>query len=151
MCVVVHLLFLDDEIKHVTKYTYSFVTFGKTVIRPTYGGTPPSGQLLDPRSRGHGFDSHHPSCLEVSGKLAILHCHWLCTSNGYLPEQAKMTSKWLKLTAYLNDVFAASHQNTQGDKVIILTHTYQNKPLRKIKVTVCIYQADSPLNVWPEV
>ena len=54
------------------------------------------------------------SCLEMSGKLAILHCHCLCTSNGYLPEQEKMTFEWLKLTAYLNNVFAVSHQNTQG-------------------------------------
>ena len=62
-----------------------------------------------------------------------------------------MIFEWLKLTAYLNNVFAVSHQNTRGDKVIMLTHTYSNKPLRKIKVAVCIYQADSPLNVWPDV
>ena len=38
----------------------------------------------------------------------------------------------------------------RGDKVIMLTHTYPNKPLRKIKciymhLHVAIYQADSPL------
>ena len=35
-----------------------------------------------------------------------------------------------------------------GDYV---THTYPHKPLRKIKVTICNHQADSPLYVWPDV
>ena len=38
-----------------------------------------------------------------------------------------------------------------GDKMRMLTHTYQHKPLRKIKVTICNHQADSPLYVWPDV
>ena len=40
-----------------------------------------------------------------------------------------------------------------GDKVSrpMLTHTYPHKPLRKIKVTICNHQADSPLYVWPDV
>ena len=38
-----------------------------------------------------------------------------------------------------------------GDKVNMLAHTYPHKPLRKIKVTICNYQADSPLYVWPDV
>ena len=33
----------------------------------------------------------------------------------------------------------------------MLTHIYPHKPLRKIKVTICNYQADSPLFVWPDV
>ena len=33
----------------------------------------------------------------------------------------------------------------------MLTHTYTQKPMRKIKVTICNYQADSPLYVWPDV
>ena len=38
-----------------------------------------------------------------------------------------------------------------GDKVSMLTYTYPHKPLRKIKVTICNRQADSPLYVWPDV
>ena len=38
-----------------------------------------------------------------------------------------------------------------GDKVSMLTHTYPHKPIRKIKVTVCNHQADSPLYVLPDV
>ena len=38
-----------------------------------------------------------------------------------------------------------------GDKVSMLTHTYPHKPLRKIKVTKCNHQADSPLYVRPDV
>ena len=38
-----------------------------------------------------------------------------------------------------------------GDKVSMLTHTYPYKPLRKIKVTICNRQTDSPLYVWPDV
>ena len=33
----------------------------------------------------------------------------------------------------------------------ILTHTYPHKPLRKIEVTICNHQADSPLYVWPDI
>ena len=39
----------------------------------------------------------------------------------------------------------------RGNKVSMLTHTYPHKPLGKIKVAICIHQADSPLNVWPDV
>ena len=39
----------------------------------------------------------------------------------------------------------------RGDKMSVLTHTYPYKPLRKIKVTICNHQADSPLYVWPVV
>ena len=35
----------------------------------------------------------------------------------------------------------------RGDKVSVLTHIYPHKPLRKIKVTTCNHQADSPLYV----
>ena len=33
----------------------------------------------------------------------------------------------------------------------MLTHTYPHKPQKKIKVTICNHQADSPLYVWPDV
>ena len=79
-----------------------------------------------------GFDSHHPLCLEVSGKLAILHCHCLRTSG------LNWLHTWMMCLLYVT-------RTLRGDKVIMLTHTYPNKPLRKIKVAVCIYQADSPL------
>ena len=36
-------------------------------------------------------------------------------------------------------------------KVGMLTHTYPHKPLRKIKVTICNHQADSAVQVWPDV
>ena len=62
-----------------------------------------------------------------------------------------MTSEWLKLTAYLNNGLLYLTRTLRGDKVIMLTYAYSNKPLRKIKVVVCICQADSPLNVWPDV
>ena len=62
-----------------------------------------------------------------------------------------MTSEWLKLTVYLNNGLLYHTRTLRGDKVIMLTYTYSNKPLRKIKVVVCIYQADSPLNVWSDV
>ena len=39
----------------------------------------------------------------------------------------------------------------RGDKVTVLTHTYLHKPVRKIKVTICNHQADSPLYVGPDV
>ena len=39
----------------------------------------------------------------------------------------------------------------RGDKVSMLTHTYPHKPLRKIKAAECTHQADSPLNVWPDI
>ena len=41
--------------------------------------------------------------------------------------------------------------NMRRDKVNMLIHTYPHKPLRKIKVTICNHQADSPLYVWPDV
>ena len=43
--------------------------------------------------------------------------------------------------------------NLKGDKVSMLTHTYPHKPLKKIEVTICSRQADSPLYVyvWPDV
>ena len=37
----------------------------------------------------------------------------------------------------------------RGDNVSMLIHTYPHKPLRKIKVTICNHQADSPLYLWP--
>ena len=37
------------------------------------------------------------------------------------------------------------------DKGSMLTHTYPLKDLRKIEVTTCNRQADSPLYVWPDV
>ena len=46
-----------------------------------------------------------------------------------------MTSECLKLTAYLNDMFAVYHRTLRGDKVIMLTHTYKQNPLRKINAT----------------
>ena len=39
----------------------------------------------------------------------------------------------------------------RGDIVSMLTHAYPQKPLRKIKVTVCNHHDDSPLYVWPVV
>ena len=33
----------------------------------------------------------------------------------------------------------------------MLTHMYTHQPLRKIKMTICNHQADSPLYVWPDV
>ena len=33
----------------------------------------------------------------------------------------------------------------------MLTHKYSHKPLRKIEVTICNHQADSPLDMWPDV
>ena len=38
-----------------------------------------------------------------------------------------------------------------GDKVGMLTHDYQQETPRKIKVTICNHQADSPRYVWPDV
>ena len=38
-----------------------------------------------------------------------------------------------------------------GDKVSMLTHTCPHKPLRKIKMATCNYQADSPICLWPDV
>ena len=38
-----------------------------------------------------------------------------------------------------------------GDKVSMLTHIYPYKPLRKIEVTICNHQADSPFYVWANV
>ena len=38
-----------------------------------------------------------------------------------------------------------------GYKVSMLTHTYPHKPMRKIKVTICNHQTDSPLYVGPDV
>ena len=38
-----------------------------------------------------------------------------------------------------------------GDKVSMLTHTYPHKPLRKIKMTICNHQVDSPLHVWSDL
>ena len=42
-------------------------------------------------------------------------------------------------------------RSLRGDKVSMLTHIYPHKPLRKIEVTICNHQADSPLYVWPNV
>ena len=39
----------------------------------------------------------------------------------------------------------------RGNKVSRLTHTYPHKPTRKIEVTTCCHQADSPLFMWPDV
>ena len=41
--------------------------------------------------------------------------------------------------------------NLQQYYTSVLTHTYPHKPLRKIEVTICSHQADSPLYVWPDV
>ena len=38
-----------------------------------------------------------------------------------------------------------------GDQVSMLSHIYPHKLLRKIEVTICNRQADSPLHVWPNV
>ena len=38
-----------------------------------------------------------------------------------------------------------------GDKVSMLTQTYEHKPPRNIEVTICNHQAGSPLCVWPDV
>ena len=38
-----------------------------------------------------------------------------------------------------------------SDKVIMLAHTYQHKPLRKIKVAIYNHQGNSPFNLWPDV
>ena len=40
---------------------------------------------------------------------------------------------------------------SRSNTVSMLTHTYLLKPLRKIKMTVCNHQADSPLYVWSDV
>ena len=39
----------------------------------------------------------------------------------------------------------------RGDKVSMFGHTYPHKPLRKIKMTICNHQTDSPLYVWSDV
>ena len=38
-----------------------------------------------------------------------------------------------------------------GCRTTVLTHTYPHKPVRKIKVTVCYLQVDSPIYLWPDV
>ena len=43
-----------------------------------------------------------------------------------------------------------SENDPRGDKVSMTQHD-SHKPLRKIKVTTCNHQADSPLFVWPYV
>ena len=42
-------------------------------------------------------------------------------------------------------------ESLRGTKVNMFTRTYPHKPLRKIKVTICNHQADSPLCLWPDV
>ena len=32
----------------------------------------------------------------------------------------------------------------------MLTHTYEHKPLRKIKGIICNHQGDSPFYLWPD-
>ena len=44
-----------------------------------------------------------------------------------------------------------SKETLGGKKVSMLAHTYPHKPLRKMKVTMCNHQADSPLYVWPDI
>ena len=39
----------------------------------------------------------------------------------------------------------------KGDKMNMLTHTYTHKHLRKIKLTICNHQGDSPFYFGPDV
>ena len=43
------------------------------------------------------------------------------------------------------------HDTLRGDEVSILTHTYPNKPLRKIKLVICNHQVDNSFHRWPNV
>ena len=48
-------------------------------------------------------------------------------------------------------LYQAMTETLRGDKVSMLSHIYPHKPLRKIELTVCNHQADSPLYVWLNV
>ena len=52
----------------------------------------------------------------------------------------------LKCHIYQWHVFDAP----SGDKVGMLTHTYEHKTPRNIEVTIYNHQSDSPLYVWPD-
>ena len=49
-------------------------------------------RVLDSRSEGLGFDSQCWPCVEVSGKLRILHCLSPPSHNGYLVHRSKVGS-----------------------------------------------------------
>ena len=63
------------------------------------------------------------------------------------PTQCKLSGVkiYINIYMYINDLT----RTLRGDKVSMLTHTYPHKPLRKIKVAICIHQVDTPLNVCP--
>ena len=73
----------------------------------------------------------------LGGQFTLYHCHLAVTF---------MISRSMLITLVI-PYFCPSG----GDKVTMLTHTYSYKPLRKIKVTICNHQVNSPLYVWPGI
>ena len=57
----------------------------------------------------------------------------------------------LNLEEFVCLLFVSCRVTVRGAKVSMLSHIYPHKPLRKIELTICNHQADSPLYVWPNV
>ena len=66
-------------------------------------------------------------------------------------EIVNMTSEYLTFYQFCCVHSIYLNVSSGGNKVSMLTHTYPNKHLRKIKVTICNHQDGSSLYVWPNV
>ena len=71
----------------------------------------------------------------ASSARPICHSHTM-TSTGRKPVT-------IHIAAYQGACCAMHCATGDDNKVTMLTHTYPNKPLRKIKVTICNHQADN--------
>ena len=76
-----------------------------------------------------GFVSHHPAmCRNIKRTCRFILP--VCTSsNGYRVEWKIMNCEGLKLSVYFYDVCTLLFM---GDKLSMLTHTYQHNPLRRL-------------------
>ena len=81
-------------------------------------------KALDPRSRGHGFDSRCRSCVKALGKLWNPQCLRLPSRNGYLVEREKIIVNGMKPLP----LYAAWLYPPPGDEAVyICTSEFQNQ------------------------
>ena len=89
-------------------------------------------------------------------KLACTSLKGSATKHALIMAQVRMVHLFQGLygvtwTYSVDTVLSLLLMTLRDDKVSMLTHIYPHKPLRKIEVTICNHQADSPLYVWPDV
>ena len=112
---------------------------------------------------GHGGSSAgsylaYPTSPIPSHCASIVATSTLRVKNGFSPIEKRMMEAFayaqqlafISISSYLACIPCRKFK-FGVDEVSMLTHTYPTHTLRKIKVTICNHQADSPLYVWPDV